>query len=181
MKTIFFACSESSSLDAQTNRISLFHILEDVSVTAVPIFLYSLAVVAILERDDAEATVQDMLINIENDGKLVGQIPTQVNFLEHKRSRTLTLIQGVMIPSIGTLDVVLNHGGRELGRWPINIRYVGHPTSVVQATSADSGVSAPIASANTAPTPNLSADSGTSNAAPPPSPSDGTSTKKRRR
>jgi len=54
MKASFFACTESAVLDANSNRISLFHLLEDLSVVNVPIMLPGLTAVTFLEKESGD-------------------------------------------------------------------------------------------------------------------------------
>jgi hypothetical protein len=54
MRCDLFAIAESAAIDLQTNRLSIFHIWDEVNTTNFPALIPSVAIVAIFTREENE-------------------------------------------------------------------------------------------------------------------------------
>ena len=104
----FFVVSESCAIDAQTNRLSVFNVLESVTAPAFPTLLASLAIVAVWNAEPGDET-RDFQASA-----LIHTEPAQrfdINFkLEKPRARTIVQLQGLPIQAAGTVrfEMLLN-------------------------------------------------------------------------
>lgn len=130
IRALLFCASESSALDVQTNRVSLFHILEEVSVVAFPAFLHSVAVVAVLGRDADDQEKAKLALNIGTNAGPIASFPVEVDFVGKSRYRNMTLLQGLMLPQSTSLEFILLQKEQELARWQVPIQFIGPPVAV---------------------------------------------------
>jgi hypothetical protein len=133
MKCPFFVCSESSAIDAQTGRVSIFHILEDLHVVSAPFIIHSLAVVAFLSKEDHDDDVSEGKIEISIADRIISTFQVSINFQGQLRHRSLSLIQGTIVTAFGVLLLKLTIKDVELARWSVSIMQVNLP---VNASSA---------------------------------------------
>ena len=121
MKAIFFACSESSALDMQTNRVSLFHVADAINVVSIPYFINSIAAIAILEKDENEAEINACQLRVTINSNLLSLMDINVDFQGKKRCRTLGLFQGIMIPISGDVTFQILQSEAVIGEWVVKV------------------------------------------------------------
>lgn len=115
MELIFVAGAQSSSVDNQTGRLSLFHILEQVQVTAFPSSL-SLTLVGVFAKDADEPDDQSVRLKVELGDTVVFDSPVAISFRGKLRNRVLTAMNGLGVPGPGALSFsFLSESGRPLG------------------------------------------------------------------
>lgn len=106
----FFIVSEDMSIDQFTNRLSLFNILEELAIPALPFVLPSAIAVSLwmMEAGDDELDFQCLLrVTMPNDT----QLEFTTNFkTSSRRHRVIQTIQGVTLNNPGVLrfEVLLN-------------------------------------------------------------------------
>jgi hypothetical protein len=137
MELLLFACTESAAIDAGTNRLSLFHVLEELHVTAFPISIPIMCVVVLLERLPIEPAQNTILFELKLDGNPAPLIvaPININFQSHLRARAVGQIQGLTIPAPGTLRATIGLNQVQLGSWKIEVSQIGQPQLTVQPTA----------------------------------------------
>lgn len=136
MRVVLFCAAESSALDAQTSRVSIFHVLEEMRVVAFPAFLNSVAVVTILEKEINDPDKLKLSINIRNDLGLIASFPADIDFIGKSRGRHLTLFQGLMLPQSAFLEFALLHVTHELAHWRVPMDFLGPPVTLAPPTPA---------------------------------------------
>ncbi len=120
--------------DAETNNISVFNILENLSVTSFPLFMQKLYVLCYIRREDGDPTQIDCEIKVSiNDDELVA-MPLRLDFLDQNVNRATGLIQGLAIPSPGTLHFVFLYDGSELNSYTITVKKTGKPETTTTTT-----------------------------------------------
>lgn len=123
----FFACAESSALDVQTNRVSLFHLQEDIAVSSLPVFLGNLAVVVIFTRDpETDPAEAEYKLIIADERQEITRFPLMMNFQEKATCRVLSLLQGLVLPSLGKVTfTVKDSEDKSLDEWMIQLLWAG--------------------------------------------------------
>ncbi len=121
MKVHYIACATSSSLDAKTNQLSLFHILDEISGAAFPLVLPSLCVAALFEREADEPPQQSFVLAVTLDGKLLSSFTLGVDFSRARRTRAVNTIQGLTLPGPGAAAVTLLQKTRVLAAWQARV------------------------------------------------------------
>lgn len=127
MKISFFAVSDSGALDVGTNRLSVFNVQEEINAVAFPIFLPSLTLTMLIEREESESSTSTIQIIANLNGQPVFNIPFQVDFQGHLRSRAIGQLQGVPLIAPGDLDIQVSEGSTVMTQWAIKVNLVGEP------------------------------------------------------
>lgn len=95
--------AERVIIDTESNRLTIFNLLEDLNVNQFPLFIPSLNVLNMLSKDDGDETIlQCKLVLKLNDEELLNQ-PITLNFQNNRRNRSIVRIGGLMIPQSGKL------------------------------------------------------------------------------
>jgi len=122
----YFIVCESTSVDAETNRISLFHVLEDVFPEIIPGVLPRIEAVSLwnLEAEDAVRDFQ-VALRINLPGVAVG--PTfEMNLTRgRRRYRAALAIENIPLERVGPLlfEVLLN--GNHIAGHTVTIHEMG--------------------------------------------------------
>ncbi len=117
MKVHYIACAQSSSLDAKTNQLSLFHLLDEIGAAAFPLVLPSICVAALFEREAEDAPVQSFVLAVTLEGKLVASFSLSADFTRARRTRTVNTVQGLSLPGPGIATISLLQKTRVLATW----------------------------------------------------------------
>ena len=117
MKVHYIACAASSSLDAATNQLSLFHILDEIGGPSFPLALPSFCVAALFEREPQDAVVQSFVLAVSLDDALIASFTMSVDFAATRRNRSVNTIRGLTIPSPGLVTISLLQKTRVLAVW----------------------------------------------------------------
>jgi hypothetical protein len=117
VKVHYIACAASSSLDASTNQLSLFHMLDEISGVAFPLALPSFCVAALFEREPKDAVVQSFVLSISLDGTLVASFTMSVDFSTSRRNRSVNTVRGLTIPAAGLVTISLMQKTKVLAVW----------------------------------------------------------------
>lgn len=144
MRVVLFACAESAAIDQATNRLSMFHLFEEIFAPVFPTAVPQLTVVTVSSREEGEPSLftLSLRVTLSGHGHPLVQGSPSVDFQERPRARTLGIMSGLVIPGPGHLRFVLYEGDQELSAWDVFVRQIGEPTIVTQPT----GPSGPTAS-----------------------------------
>src|SRR5690348_120524 len=119
MNLILFACSESAALDSFTQRVSIFHVIDEMNAPNFPAVHGNMAVTAVATRTATEPNNFTLQIGAEIGGAIIFDLPVQLDFQQHLRARLLTSIQGVPVPKPGNLRITAKESGKVLAFWDI--------------------------------------------------------------
>lgn len=115
MKLIFMTCAQSSAVDSQTGRLSLFHLLEQVQATNFPTAM-SLTLVGMFTREAGDPDDQSVRLKVELGETAILDSSVNFSFQGKQRSRVLMALNGLAIPSAGNLSFSFLSGeGMALG------------------------------------------------------------------
>lgn len=122
MQLNFMTCAQSSAVDSQTGRLSLFHLLEQVQATSFPTAL-SLTLVGMFAKAPGEPDEQSVRLKVELGETAIFDSPVNFSFRGKQRSRVLTTMNGLSIPAAGKLSFsFLSADGAPLGSpWEVVI------------------------------------------------------------
>jgi hypothetical protein len=120
MKLLFATCAQSSAVDAQTNRLSLFHILEQMQAAALPASL-SLVLVGIFAKETGDPDDHSVQVRAWMGSTVLLESPVAISFRATTRGRIVAVINGLGIPAHGTLSLgFFSSAGQQLGdSWDI--------------------------------------------------------------
>lgn len=122
-----FFCADSTALDVRTQTVSAFHIMEFLNAVAFPVVVPRISVAALFERDQNDPQNFELQLSaIAGEQPLfVGPFP--VNFAQQMQARTVVEMNGLLLPSPGTLRMLLGDGDRLVASWVITVNQIGQP------------------------------------------------------
>lgn len=120
-------CAEGIIRDAQTNTISVFNMLEDVSAPGFPLFIQKFNAFFLLERTNDEPQQINCIFRIENNGNSLMEMPVRSDFQNKLKNRLIININGLAIPNPGILRATLFHNERVLGNYEVAVNRIGNP------------------------------------------------------
>lgn len=114
-------CGESIVRDADTNAVSAFNIIEEMSAPAFPVAVPRLATLFLLERaaDDKDPDGAEYVLSLSGRELLRSAVTT--SFDGKPRTRVMITVQGLLLPTEGDLRAALHLGGSELAAWTIPV------------------------------------------------------------
>lgn len=135
MKTVLLACAESTLLDANTNRVSLINIHDEISSPQFPFLIPLFSVLAITKKEDGEEDEGSCTIRISLGDQVVLDAPILVNYQGGEIHRSMLGLHGLVIAGPGTLKAQLLHNDVEIGVWQIPVKQLT-PTLIVNGQEA---------------------------------------------
>jgi hypothetical protein len=130
MQLIFMTCAQSSAVDSQTGRLSLFHLLEQVQAASFPTAM-SLTLVGMFVKEPGEPDDQSVRLKVEMGDAVLFDTPVNFSFRGKQRSRVLTAMNGLAIPAAGKLSFAfLSAAGDPLGSpWEVAVEKAAPPAA----------------------------------------------------
>jgi len=127
MKTLLTTCVESFAVDQLTNRLSLFHIFDEINAASFPILVPSMTVVVFWEAEASDLVDGplnfDIAISLDNDQ--LGKISGVFEMGGRSRGRHLATLNGVVIQKPGRLIFRVFVKEAETGYWDMPVNGVG--------------------------------------------------------
>ncbi|MDP6087779.1 MAG: hypothetical protein QGF68_17305, partial [Nitrospinota bacterium] len=77
----------------------------------------------IKDEDDAEEL--EAFVKFTLDGSEIARIPSSINFQGKLSTRSIVVIQGLVVPAPGVLKASLQLDEREIGSWEVRIDRIG--------------------------------------------------------
>lgn len=120
-------CAESIVRDSETNTVSAFSLLEEMSAPRFPVAVPRLASLFLLEKEPKDEDMQNYqyILTLANQELL--RSPVEVRFEGKLRTRVMVNVQGLLIPAPGELRARLELQGRELGSWSMAVSMAPPP------------------------------------------------------
>ena len=135
MNLSVMTCAQSSAVDSQTGRLSLFHLLEQVQATSFPTAM-SLTLVGMFAREAGEPDDQSVRLKVELGETAIFDSTVNFSFRGKQRSRVLMAMNGLAIPSAGKLSFSFLSGeGAALGApWEVFVEQAPEPQESARTT-----------------------------------------------
>ena len=117
-------CAESVVRDAETNTMSVFNIIEDISTSAFPVGMPKLSALFILERSERDPEQVDCVVAVTMGEQEIGRVPIEGNFEGKLLTRVILVVQGIIIEKPGLLTIALSVNDKPMGAWSIAVRAI---------------------------------------------------------
>ena len=125
MRCDLFAVAESTSIDITTNRLSIFHIWDEINTPILPTMVPSVAVVMMLTREENEPADVELYIAVSLNGQRLAQIPATASFQTMLKTRFVATVQGMVFTEQGIYELEIHRGEEPpLGVWRIQVRLI---------------------------------------------------------
>jgi hypothetical protein len=140
MRALLLVASESAAVDAASNRLSLFHVMEELSSPVFPAAVPMMMIVGLLSRTQEEPSHFDLHVRATMEGRqdVMFDVPIAAEFQNRPRYRFVAQIAGVVLPGPGTVRIHLMQNEDVLALWETQIAQIGQPqiVSAVQSPQA---------------------------------------------
>lgn len=121
IRCILLLCAQGVVRDAESNIMSAFNIIEGIQTASLPILVQRMDVLAVTQReadDPSTATFTFRLVNGETE---LLNTPLNADFQGRLRHRATVHVNGLIVPAPGSLRLVLELEGTELGTYEMPI------------------------------------------------------------
>jgi hypothetical protein len=118
--------------DADTNAISIYHIIEEVKAASFPVFFPEVAFFAYLVREDGDPSVLELQGRISVDDAVIVDAPMKADFQGLRGNRQIFRIGGLPVPKPGMLVAELfnKENGESIGRYEARVSTIGKQPQV---------------------------------------------------
>jgi hypothetical protein len=122
MHAIQILCADNVSVDARTNTVSVFNILEEMTPEVLPAILPRVIFFALLEKDEGDVDNNVVTVKVANNATQLVDNQASISFQGKRRARIITTVGNLLISSPGKLDFsLLDSQQRQIGYWTITI------------------------------------------------------------
>jgi hypothetical protein len=129
VRSKLFFCSDSTSIDARSNALSAFNIIEQLNAPSFPVVVPRLAILIFLSREEGDPSVVQLQLQIFSGTQQLFGGPLAVNFVQQLSTRTIVELNGLLVPAPAELRLVLRDGDQLLDTWTVTVNQVGQPTA----------------------------------------------------
>ncbi|SRR6266540_3495923 len=145
MRCLLTICCESAVVDQINNRLSIFNVIDELTVQQFPAVFAKVTLVFLVEREEGDEQQFEARLAISHSGNEIVTSPISANFADRPRLRMIPVIQGFVIAAPGVYRVAFWHGDRELGYWEFTVT-PGQAPQVINASASPSVSVSPSAS-----------------------------------
>jgi hypothetical protein len=122
MKLVMMALAQSGAVDSASNRISLFHIIEQMQSRAFPAPMPSMLLTMLFEKEAGDANTALLHTQAALDGSPLMDTQLNLSFQGRPRTRVMAGINGLSLPKPGLLVFsVLSEAKQVLGSWEVSV------------------------------------------------------------
>ncbi len=125
-----FLCADSAVIDARSNSVSLFQIIEQVNAASFPTILPRVTVFSLLLREATDPSDVQLQLQVHCGNQQIFSGPMTANFAQRLQAKSVVEMHGFVVPTPATLRFVLRNGENIIGSWEIPVTQVGRPTGV---------------------------------------------------
>lgn len=129
IKMKLITVAEDVVIDRERNTLSLFNVLENSNYPGFPFLFQRLVVLAITERDvNCDPNEIDLRLRISMaNGKVLSETIKKISYQEESSNRLMLRINGLLIPTKGTVKFTIYHARKRLGLYSIDVDYLDEP------------------------------------------------------
>lgn len=136
MKLKYLICATGYSIDAASNRLSAFNLIEQIHTAIFPVALAPFAILGLIGKSPAEPAVTAVKIKLTLNGMILNESKIPIDFQGNQLNRLAGEVAGLVVPGPGTLLVNLeDDAGNVLGVWESDV--LGPMVSAPSPTSAN--------------------------------------------
>lgn len=138
MEVILLVCAQSAVIDQQTNALSIFNIVQELSSPSFPFAIGGFTVSTIFTRDNTEIEdPTDVRLKIHLQGKQIVDFELVLKFQGRTGLRHVGNFQGLLLTEPGNLIFSIHQGEREMGHWTVLVQHIGTPVMNAENSLAE--------------------------------------------
>jgi hypothetical protein len=113
--------AQSVIVDVHTNSASIIGVLDEFGALSFPVVMPGFAVYAAVQREPNDPVRVPTRVHMTLDEKELARVDAIVDFQSYRRTRAIYRIEGLVVPSPGSLAFSLEADDREIGRYVVEI------------------------------------------------------------
>jgi len=117
VREVYSICGETVVTDIASNRISIFNVVDELTVAQFPAVFPRITVLFGLERENNDPEQLEGVMTLTQEDTEISRWPVNAAFGELPRMRLTLVVNGLVIPSPGIFKFALSVGDRELASW----------------------------------------------------------------
>lgn len=118
----FILWAKSASVDSQTNSLSIFEVIEELTTPQLPGVLSDTKLVTLFERNpEKDPSVFDCQLIVKNADKTIGSQKFQLDFKGLKRNRLVIMVPPFKLEKEGNLTFSFTHKNKEVATYKIDV------------------------------------------------------------
>ncbi len=125
-------CAEGIVRDVESNNISIFNVLEEVSSTTFPIYFQRFFVFAAAGKSGDDSGKPICNLDVRLNGDLLLSLPFTLDFQGKPRTKTIISIGGLVVPTSGILRTAFVCDQQEINSCEIAVKRIEGLSSAVQ-------------------------------------------------
>ncbi len=121
MKLLLLAAAERIIRDSENDRMTLIDIVDSMASESFPYYIDGLSLLIIYHKEGGDGEKEVATITIKNNDDILTVQEQDVKFGERIGNRTVTVINGFVLPQPGTFSVLIEHKGVAIGDWTVPV------------------------------------------------------------
>ncbi|MHB1355085.1 MAG: hypothetical protein ACYCZF_03800 [Anaerolineae bacterium] len=122
LKSTLMLCARGIVIDARSNNVSVFSIIEELTPSAFPGWFPEITILSILEREETDPNEIECQIDVTIGANSLLSSPTSLNFQDKYRIRSVLTINGLPLSQPGKLIFAISYNKTILNSYVINIK-----------------------------------------------------------
>jgi hypothetical protein len=122
IRALLGVASQSISRDGETNRLSIFNLLEDLAGEGFPLLLQTVAATFLLERAADDPAQPPARLSVRLGDARILDTAVDVDFADVLRTRVMVRVEGVVLPGPGELRFDLYVQDTHISEWVTHVR-----------------------------------------------------------
>jgi len=118
----FILWAKSASVDSLGNSLSIFEVIEELSIPQLPGVLPDTKLVTLFERNtEKDPSLFDCILIVKNGDKVIGNQKFQLDFKGLKRNRLVIMVPPFKIEKEGTLTFSFTQKNKEITTYKVEV------------------------------------------------------------
>lgn len=134
-----FVClvAKNVTRDADSNAVSLFHIIEDISPLGLPFFIPEIAALTMWRVEENDPDKIEIQFRVRNNEETLVSSPLILDFSNNVRThRSVVNISPLLVKEVGTLKFEYLHNNEVVAHYSVRVRAADPAVVVDQAPPA---------------------------------------------
>jgi hypothetical protein len=141
MKSKLILCAEGVAIDQQSNNVTVYNILEEITPVALPTVFPRFFVLSVVEKDKNDGDVADAELKISLASKVILRQEIKFMFGGKQRVRSLIELGGMPLSGPGKLHIAISQGTKIVHSYDVIINPASSaPVATVREVPSDTGV-----------------------------------------
>jgi hypothetical protein len=134
MRPIFSLCSEGVALDRQSNNVTVYNVIEEITSVGFPLLIPKLFLLASFAREGGDPDEAQIRIRVTAGETEVFNQAMSIRFQGKSRTRVIIQLAGTTVPGVGSLCFEILAGDKKLTEYLIDVKAAEKPEmKVVEA------------------------------------------------